>query len=77
VSYTTFVLVMGAVWLGVGLALSLVMGRRGHDAFSWLVLGTLFGPLGLVFAVEAIDEEEPRTDVVARRRVHGPGPIEA
>ncbi|HEV8627025.1 MAG TPA: hypothetical protein VG034_21480 [Acidimicrobiia bacterium] len=45
-SYGTFVLVVAVSWLAIGLTLSLVMGRRGHDAFTWLVLGTLFGPLG-------------------------------
>lgn len=75
-SYSTLVLVMGAIWLTVGLTLSLVMGRRGHDAFSWLILGTLFGPLGAIFAIEARSEERSRPELVARRRSSGPGPID-
>ena len=48
-----FFVVIGAAWLAIGLVLSIVMGRRGHDSFSWLVLGTVLGPLAVVLAVEA------------------------
>jgi len=47
------VLVVGALWMTIGLTLSIVMGRRGHSGFSWLVLGTVCGPLGVVLAVDA------------------------
>src|SRR5581483_8354295 len=60
----------------VGLTLSLVMGRRGHDAFGWLLLGTLFGPLAAVFAVEARGQERPGPKLVAVRRSIGPGPVD-
>lgn len=39
------------VWVGTGVGLSVVMGRRGHDPFAWAVLGTLLGPLAVLFAV--------------------------
>jgi len=76
VSYSTLVVVMAAGWLLVGLTLSLVMGRRGHDAFGWLLLGTLFGPLAAVFAVEARGQERPGPKLVAVRRSIGPGPVD-
>jgi nucleotide-binding universal stress UspA family protein len=76
VSYGTFVAVVAVGWLSVGLTLSLVMGRRGHDAFSWLILGTLFGPLGAIFALEARSQERLRPELVAPRRSSGPGPID-
>lgn len=75
VSYGTLVLVMAISWLAVGLTLSLVMGRRGHDPFTWLVLGTLFGPLGAIFALAANDEGL-RPELVAQRQSSGPGPID-
>ena len=75
-SYATVILVVGVSWLSVGLTLSLVMGRRGHDAFSWLILGTLFGPLGVIFALEARSEERTRPKLVAQRRSTGPGPVD-
>lgn len=76
VSYGTLVLVVAVAWVSIGLTLSLIMGRRGHDAFSWLILGTLFGPLGAVFAVEARGEERVRPQVVAARKSSGTGPID-
>jgi nucleotide-binding universal stress UspA family protein len=76
VSFENLVIVVAAVWLSVGLTLSLVMGRRGHDAFGWLLLGTLFGPLGAIFALEARREEEMRPEVVSPERSHGPGPVD-
>jgi len=76
VSYSTLVIVAAVAWLSIGLTLSLVMGRRGHDAFSWLILGTLFGPLGAIFAVEARDQERVRPEMVAHRESSGPGPID-
>ena len=75
-SFATLVLISAAIWLSIGLALSLVMGHRGHDAFAWLILGTLFGPLGLIFAVEARNEEHIRPEVVAPGWTHGPGPVD-
>ena len=75
-SYSTVVLVMAASWLSVGLTLSLIMGRRGHDAFSWLVLGTLFGPLGAIFAFAARSDERVRPELVAARLSSGPGPVD-
>ncbi|HKY77167.1 MAG TPA: universal stress protein [Acidimicrobiia bacterium] len=75
-SYTTLVLVVAASWLSIGLTLSLTMGRRGHDAFSWLILGTLFGPLGAIFAVEARGQEEARAELVAPHGPSGAGPVD-
>jgi nucleotide-binding universal stress UspA family protein len=63
-------------WVSIGLTLSLVMGRRGHDAFSWLILGTLFGPLGAIFAVEARGDERIRPEMLAAARSSGPGPVD-
>lgn len=49
----TVVLVAAAAWLGIGLVLSLVLGRRGHDPFSWFVLGMMLGPLAIALAVDS------------------------
>jgi nucleotide-binding universal stress UspA family protein len=77
VSYATLFLVVAVGWLAIGLVLSLVMGRRGHDAFSWLVLGSLFGPLGLILAVDAWRHGEGRDpELVAHRRASGPGSVD-
>ena len=44
---------VAVVWLAIGVVLSVVMGRRGHNGFGWLVTGTLLGPFGIVLAVDA------------------------
>ena len=75
-SNSTLVLIVAACWLSIGLALSLVMGRRGHDSFAWLILGTLFGPLGLIFAIEARSQESTRPELMAPRLSSGSGPID-
>lgn len=47
------IIVVGVVWLAIGVVLSVAMGRRGHSSFSWLVLGTLLGPLAVVLAIDS------------------------
>jgi len=45
------------VWAAIGVTASIVMGRRGHDAFGWLLIGMALGPLAIPIAVRAIREE--------------------
>jgi nucleotide-binding universal stress UspA family protein len=52
------VLAVGAAWVAIGLILSIVMGRRGHSSFGWLVLGTMLGPLAVVLAIDARRHDE-------------------
>jgi nucleotide-binding universal stress UspA family protein len=49
--------VVAATWLLVGLLASYVMGRRGHDAFSWFLLGITFGPLAIPLAFDRLRSE--------------------
>lgn len=56
----SIVILLAAVWLAIGFGLSLVLGRRGHDGFSWLVVGTLLGPLAILLAIDAIQNGERR-----------------
>lgn len=44
--------VVAAVWMVIGLAISVLMGRRGHDFGTWLVLGCILGPLAVPLAIE-------------------------
>lgn len=50
-------LLLGAVWVTVGVVTSVLMGRRGHDAFGWLVIGTVLGPLSIPIALRSIRDE--------------------
>jgi nucleotide-binding universal stress UspA family protein len=59
-STTEFLLILLAAWLATGLTLAVVMGRRGHGAFQWFLLGAVLGPLALPLAWTAIrDEHRP------------------
>jgi len=70
------VLVMIA-WVVIGLTLSAVMGRRGHDRWSWLVLGAILGPLAVVLAFGARHHAgEDGTGQVVREPTGAPGPID-
>lgn len=69
-------LLAAAGWLAVGVAASLVMGRRGHDAAPWLVMGMLFGPFTALFALEARHEERLRPELVSPRGSRGTGSVD-
>jgi nucleotide-binding universal stress UspA family protein len=53
-----FVIGVAGIWVAIGVVLSVVMGRRGHSGFEWLVLGTMLGPLGIVLAIDAGRHDE-------------------
>ena len=42
------------IWLAVaftiGITLAVVMGRRGHSAFEWFLIGLILGPIALLLA---------------------------
>ena len=60
----TLVGLIAVAWLGIGLGLSLFLGRQGFDGFSWFVLGTMLGPFAVVLTVDALRHEgrpTPRT----------------
>jgi nucleotide-binding universal stress UspA family protein len=78
VSGGTLLVVTMVVWLGIGVGLAVVLGRRGHDRFTWFVLGAIFGPFALVLAVDAVRHDEPRAPrIVAASLVeHEPGAVD-
>lgn len=51
-SPSAFLLGVFVTWAVIGVGSAIVMGRRGHAPFSWLILGTVFGPLVIPLAVE-------------------------
>ena len=68
-----------AAWFAIGLVLSIVMGRRGHNGFGWLVMGALLGPLGIAMAIDAGRHDEqlrPRTLAERVPVTAGTGPID-
>ena len=48
-----FLMFLAATWFAVGVAVSVAMGRRGHNSFGWFVLGSVLGPLAVVLALDA------------------------
>ena len=54
---TTFLFLFFVVWFVVGLVTAAVMARRGHDLWTWVMLGLLMGPLVLTVAVRAVHRE--------------------
>ena len=70
--FVGLVIAVAVGWVAIGLLLSIVMGRRGHDSFGWLVTGTLLGPLAVVLALDA----RRRTEQLRPKRVRqGPPAI--
>jgi nucleotide-binding universal stress UspA family protein len=68
-SGTVFVVVLTG-WLAIGVLLSFVLGRRGHDGFAWLLLGAMLGPLAVALAVDAWRHgEELQRETVVRSPV--------
>jgi hypothetical protein len=56
-SATTALFIFLAVWVTIGIVASILMGRRGHNPFAWLVLGTILGPLVVPVAIVAVSGE--------------------
>jgi nucleotide-binding universal stress UspA family protein len=52
-------IIVALVWALLGVSMAVVMGRRGHQPFMWLVLGIVFGPLVLPLAANALRHDEP------------------
>jgi len=64
-----------ALWPVTGLLVSYVMRRRGHELFSWGVLGVVFGPLTIVLAVDHARAERTAEPRVLREGRPGAGPV--
>ena len=50
-SATTALAIVMVAWLACGVVTGTAMGRRGHDAFTWLLLGATLGPLVVPLAL--------------------------
>lgn len=72
----SIVLVVGGAWIVIGVTLTFVMGRRGHNAFGWAVLGALLGPFAVVLAVEAVLDEKTRSKAVLQEPVAAEGTVD-
>jgi nucleotide-binding universal stress UspA family protein len=72
-SPTAFLFSLFAVWIVVGVISALVMGRRGHAPFNWLVLGAVLGPLVVPVALSrARDARDVSLNAPNRTAHRGP-----
>jgi nucleotide-binding universal stress UspA family protein len=63
-----------AAWLLCGTAVALFMVRRGHSPYLWLIF-TAFGPLAILFALGARDDETRTTPIVTSIGGSRPGAL--
>jgi hypothetical protein len=56
--YVVLTILTVAVWISIGVVLSIVMGRRGHISMRWAALGATLGPLAVVAALWSSRHEE-------------------
>lgn len=69
---TTERVLLVLAWLATGLIASIVMMRRGHRHWYWLLLGVPLGPLAFIIFRERSEADVPRIEQV-RRGLAGPG----
>jgi nucleotide-binding universal stress UspA family protein len=70
-SYPVIVILVGVVWVAIGVVLSVVMRRKGHLGFGWLAVGVLMGPMAVVFALDTLRREpEAVQEIVAHGTPH-------
>ena len=74
---TIWLFVAFAVFLCIGLTTAIVMGRRGHDPWTWGILGTLFGPLviPLVLGWHWRDQRDEERLLRSAATPEGAGPV--
>ena len=66
-------LIWVAVALTIGITLAVLMGRRGHSAFEWFLIGVIFGPIALLLAWGRIGSEPASLNREIVDAVPGPG----
>ena len=65
-SETLLLIIIGA-WIAIGLAVPFVMARRGHDAFRWLMVSMVLGPLAILMATDSARYGESLDPVVVTK----------
>lgn len=55
---TTWLIIAIAAWFGTGITLAAVLGRRGFDGISWILIGMVLGPMSIPIAWNCIRRDE-------------------
>jgi nucleotide-binding universal stress UspA family protein len=76
VSFTVFLLLLMVTFLCIGFVLAIVMGRLGHSAFAWGLLGLVLGPIALLLALWSVRNGRPSWSRLVAGGYPGSGPID-
>jgi len=76
VTHSSLLVVVLAAWIGIGVVIAVVMGRRGHNSFGWLVVGALLGPIAMPIAVAGARSEPHGSVRVLAQAVPGAGEVD-
>jgi nucleotide-binding universal stress UspA family protein len=76
VSFTVFLLLLMVTFLCIGFVLAVVMGRLGHSAFAWGLLGLVLGPIALVVALLSVRNGRPSWSRLVAGGYPGSGPVD-
>jgi hypothetical protein len=69
-------IVLGVVvWLSIPPLLSRAMRRRGYDGGSWMVVGLLFGPVGVALAILELLSGVPKGSRILEAGLTGKGEV--
>jgi hypothetical protein len=75
-SFTLFLLLLMVTFLCIGFVLAVVMGRLGHSAFAWGLLGLVLGPIALLLALLSVRNGRPSWSRLVAGGYPGSGPID-
>jgi len=75
---TEVLLIWLAVALSIGITLAVLMGRRGHNAFEWFLIGAILGPIALPLAWARTSSEPAalNREIVDAASGPGTGPVD-
>jgi hypothetical protein len=76
VSFTVFLLLLMVTFLCIGFVLAVVMGRLGHSAFAWGLLGLVLEPIALVVALLSVRNGHPSWSRLVAGGYPGSGPVD-
>jgi nucleotide-binding universal stress UspA family protein len=74
-SATELLFIVMLVWVTIGVAAGIVMGRRGHSWFTWAALGAVLGPLVIPLALDNIRREPDTHTITLDEGQLGRGPL--
>lgn len=71
-----FIATIIGLWILTGVVSAIIMHRRGHRWFQWLLLGASFGPLVIPLLPITIGNDRIRKPRLVRSGSHGPGTVD-